>query len=205
MSFYFGGIEMSKAEYRSSIRSKNLIKRALAKLLHEKDISKITVTDVIGAADISRGTFYAHFSDIYSVLDQIENEELSALLDLVSALGEDAIIKNPRAFVSIICNYIGNDFEYYKMLILSNLVTNNFLERLSRIYNEKALENIESMPYNISRDEATAFLSFICAGVISVFTDWLNGTLDMKPDEVANTISDLIISAQGFFHSKQEE
>ncbi len=196
---------MSKAEYRSSIRSKNLIKRALAKLLHEKDISKITVTDVIGAADISRGTFYAHFSDIYSVLDQIENEELSALLDLVSALGEDAIIKNPRAFVSTICNYIGNDFEYYKMLILSNLVTNNFLERLSRIYNEKALETIESMPYNISRDEATAFLSFICAGVISVFTDWLNGTLDMKPDEVANTISDLIISAQGFFHSKLEK
>ena len=32
---------MAKAEYRSAIRSKNLIKKAVAKLIHEKDISKI--------------------------------------------------------------------------------------------------------------------------------------------------------------------
>ena len=41
---------MAKAEYRSSIRSKNLIKKALAKLIHEKELAK------------SYGMSYSHFS-----------------------------------------------------------------------------------------------------------------------------------------------
>lgn len=67
---------MAKAEYRSSIRSKNLIKKALAKLLNEKDLSKITVSDIIREADISRGTFYAHFPDVAGVVEQIERRSL---------------------------------------------------------------------------------------------------------------------------------
>lgn len=48
---------MAKAEYRSSIRSKQLINAALADLLQEKPLDKITVTDVVRRAGINRGTF----------------------------------------------------------------------------------------------------------------------------------------------------
>ena len=51
---------MAKAEYRSAIRSRKLINEALADLLTEKPLDKITVTDVVSRADINRGTFYAH-------------------------------------------------------------------------------------------------------------------------------------------------
>ena len=61
-----------RAEYRSSRRSKNMIKKAFAKLLHEKDISKITVTDIIKEAEISRGTFYAHYPDVYGLLSKLK-------------------------------------------------------------------------------------------------------------------------------------
>ena len=74
---------MPKAEYRSSIRSKNLIKKAVAKLIHEKALQKITVSDIIREADISRGTFYAHFADVSSVIEQIESEEMHNLMEYV--------------------------------------------------------------------------------------------------------------------------
>jgi restriction endonuclease len=48
---------MAKAEYRSSLRSKKLISKALANLLTEKPLDQITVTDVVSRADINRGTF----------------------------------------------------------------------------------------------------------------------------------------------------
>ena len=85
---------MAKAEYRSSIRSKNLIKKAVAKLIHEKEVSKITVSDIIREADISRGTFYAHYSDVSSVLEQIESEELKALVDYVNNFDLENIYEN---------------------------------------------------------------------------------------------------------------
>lgn len=36
-----------KAEYRSAIRSRRMIREAYTQLLKEKDLSKITVTDIV--------------------------------------------------------------------------------------------------------------------------------------------------------------
>ena len=60
-------MERKKAEYRSAIRSKRMIKQAFLSLIKEKDISKITVTELVERADLNRATFYAHYPDIYGV------------------------------------------------------------------------------------------------------------------------------------------
>ena len=46
-----------RAEYRSAIRSRRMIREAYTVLLKEKDLSKITVTDIVNRADINRATF----------------------------------------------------------------------------------------------------------------------------------------------------
>ena len=48
---------MAKAEYKSAIRSRRMIQHALVELLQEKELDKITVTDIVTRADINRGTF----------------------------------------------------------------------------------------------------------------------------------------------------
>ena len=47
-------------EDRRSIKTKRAIKEAFLKLLHEKEINKITVSDLSRRADLGRGTFYLH-------------------------------------------------------------------------------------------------------------------------------------------------
>lgn len=49
-----------RAEYRSAIRSRRMIREAYTVLLKEKDLSKITVTDIVNRADINRATFYVN-------------------------------------------------------------------------------------------------------------------------------------------------
>jgi AcrR family transcriptional regulator len=56
--------------------TKETIKSAFFKIYKEKNISRITVNDIVTAAGYNRSTFYRYFTDVYDVLEQIEKEIL---------------------------------------------------------------------------------------------------------------------------------
>ncbi|MBR3818974.1 MAG: TetR/AcrR family transcriptional regulator C-terminal domain-containing protein [Clostridia bacterium] len=188
---------MAKAEYRSSIRSKNLIKKALAKLIHEKDLSKITVSDIIREADISRGTFYAHFSDVSSVVTQIESEEMNSLMVFVDKYGFENICTQPKNFIVAICEYMMKDIEYYRMLAMSNIL-NNFIWRLVNVYYEKLLERVLTLRPEMDRNEAEVYLIYITSGAKTTILSWLNGEIKCAPEEIGERLGKLIMLSQTY-------
>lgn len=189
---------MAKAEYRSSIRSKNLIKKALAKLIHEKELAKITVSDIIREADISRGTFYAHFSDVNSVVNQIESEEMKNLMDFVDSYGFEEICTNPKTFVKITCEYMMRDMDYYRMLAQSNILT-NFLWRLVYVYYERLLDKLLSSQPDTDRNEAELYLIYITSGAKTVILSWLNGEIKGTPEQIGERLGNLIMVSQKYY------
>lgn len=192
------GIKMPKAEYRSSIRSKNLIKKALAKLIHEKDIAKITVSDIIREADISRGTFYAHYADVNAVINQIESEELKNLIDFVDKFGFENITTNISDFITLICEYLNRDMEYYRMLTQSNIL-NNFIWRLINVYYEKLHSEVVATVDNADSDEINLYLIYITSGAKTVILSWLNGEIKGTPEQVGERIGKLVALNQQYF------
>ena len=66
-------------EDRRVRKTKKQLRGALTSLLLEKDISRITVRDVAELADVNRGTFYAHYSDVHDLLGQLESELMEHL------------------------------------------------------------------------------------------------------------------------------
>jgi len=182
---------MAKAEYRSSIRSKNAIKKAVAKLIHEKAVEKITVSDIIREADISRGTFYAHYSDVGGVLEQIENEELRVLMEYVEHFGLENILTNVTSLIEQICDYLSRDMDYYRMLAQSN-VLNNYLWRLVEVYYDKLLDLVMTQKNVPNRDDANIYLVYVTSGAKSTILAWLNGTLKGTPKEIAEITGDLV-------------
>lgn len=189
---------MPKAEYRSSIRSKNLIKKAVAKLIHEKDIQKITVSDIIREADISRGTFYAHFADVSSVIEQIESEEIHNLIEYVERFGFENISTQTERFIELLCEYLSRDIEYYRMLTQSNIL-NNFIWRLVDVYYEKLLNAITSFRSTANKDEVNLYLIYITSGAKTIILSWLNGEIKGTPSEIAKSLSKLIELNQKYF------
>lgn len=190
---------MAKAEYRSAVRSKNLIKKALATLMRQKDIKKITVSDIIREADISRGTFYAHYPDIQSVLEQIESEELKKLVCLVNtAREEDSGIKNSTDFLTVVCNYLYQDFEYYNMLMQSSFL-NNFFNRLVEVYYEDTLAAVLEKDPSKDVSEAVLYLTFTTAGAKQVILNWLQGSIIGTPDEIASRLAKLLVLCNQYY------
>ena len=61
----------------SSKKTRNLIKTTFAELMQEKkELNKITVTELVKRADITRSTFYTHYDDIYEVAKDYELETI---------------------------------------------------------------------------------------------------------------------------------
>ncbi|MCR5397437.1 MAG: TetR/AcrR family transcriptional regulator [Lachnospiraceae bacterium] len=61
-------------ERRDVIRSKERLREAYLGLLLEKGETKITVNEVLQKADLSRGTFYAHYKDIDDLHNAVEEQ-----------------------------------------------------------------------------------------------------------------------------------
>lgn len=184
-----------RAEYRSSRRSKQLIKKAFAKLLREKDVSKITVTDIIREAEISRGTFYAHYPDVYGLFEQIENEEMTKLMNLVQEVGLYQICANPQVLIRPVFECISQDIEYYRMLFLSKNAA-RFLIRIKDFLADQILSSEEiALFHAASTGETAVFITFFTTAVSSVFVDWLRGNIDLSIDQLSDTLSRLVTSA----------
>lgn len=49
------------------------MKAALLELMKENDFEKITVKQICERAGVNRGTFYSHYTDIYSMLNELED------------------------------------------------------------------------------------------------------------------------------------
>ena len=69
---------MKKNDHRTRV-TKMLIRKAFTDQLRQKPIQSITVKALCDAAGINRGTFYAHYNDIYDLLEQVEAEMMQDL------------------------------------------------------------------------------------------------------------------------------
>ncbi len=67
------------------------IRKAFLELLTEKPFGEITIQDISGRADISRSTFYDHYTDKYQLIETMYNE----ITERFSEMAE--IYFNPRS------------------------------------------------------------------------------------------------------------
>ena len=54
--------------------SKKKIEKIFVQLLQEKELNKISVTEICEKANINRSTFYANYLDVYDLADKVAEE-----------------------------------------------------------------------------------------------------------------------------------
>ena len=81
---------MEKEQENQRVRiTKMLLKDALTKLLYEKKIEKVTVSELCEAAGVNRSTFYKHYGSQFDVLDDIEKDFFMLRKKCLPIRGED--------------------------------------------------------------------------------------------------------------------
>lgn len=80
-------------------RTKAAVKEAFLELRSKKPIEKITVTELSKLAGINKATFYLHYTDIYKLSDEIEDEMIEEILH---ALGvQEQFFDNPSQYAEV--------------------------------------------------------------------------------------------------------
>lgn len=173
---------MAKAEYRSAIRSRNMIKSALADLLLEKALDKVTVTDVVNRAQINRGTFYAHYFNIPDVIDNCVQEAFSRLTD---ALSEELSVEQlPKVLLDEIQAILEDDLEFYRKVMTSG-ISAFVCARLTDVMLEYLLQ--PQWKAIVSKEEEYDIMIRFCAGGLSsLYRDWFAGKLPITLTQLSN-------------------
>ena len=180
---------MAKAEYRSSLRSKKMINEALADLLTEKPLDKITVTDVVSRADINRGTFYAHYRDIPDVVDHLIQQTFSAIRDVMMEQPNPPS-KAGMALLSTIQSILEADLAFYRK-ILNSSAASIMQEQLVSVVLEFLLEHKDRF-YPGSQEEYQIAIRFCAGGLSNLYRDWFAGKLSCSLSELTQTGNALI-------------
>ncbi|MGN1301755.1 MAG: TetR/AcrR family transcriptional regulator [Clostridia bacterium] len=163
----------------SSRKTRELIKKTFAELMNEKkELSKITVTELVKRADITRSTFYTHYDDIYEVVNDYQLETIELLVSDDKVLDSIQDIYN---YFDDIFDCLKENEEIYKMLLVSN-GSLLFLEELKKLAGEKiyyAMRNIIKNNKYLELD-----VSFYMSGIISELVKYFRGQSDYSLEEL---------------------
>lgn len=79
------------------IKTEKSIKQVFSQLIQEKPLEKITVTEIASRAEINKGTFYLHYSDIYALYDVYLSDAVEEAADTIDFYTE--FFESPESFI----------------------------------------------------------------------------------------------------------
>lgn len=172
-----------KAEYRNSIRSKELIKSSFIQLLKEKPIKKITITDITKRANISRGTFYTHYKDIYDLIECYQKEFVDNLSVFMQNYQNYSLADRLDILIDYSISLLQKDI--YKTLAYQDLS----FSFLSGIRNALVVELIRGYDVN---EQTICAINIYISGFVMFVRDWLDDPELNQLENIKKTLSKLV-------------
>ena len=187
-----------KKEYRSAVRSRRLIREAFLELPRRKPYEKITVTDIVAAADINRSTFYAHYPDVRGLVEEIVGEVLDHSISLADNLDMRVFLEDPMPFLQELTSYSTRNRELYELLIRSDFAHRQ-MEQLKHTLIEAALRS-PVIPEHIRSSMAFRIhISFFIGGLLTLYIMWLQGELECSDEDITKQISLVIQNSAALY------
>ena len=180
-----------RREYRSSQRSRRMIRAAFLELLEEKEFGKITVTDITNRADLNRSTFYAHYPDVQGVVEEIQDGIIEENMILVKEMKYRNILKDPMPYLNSICKTLEENIRLFQKLghsadVHLHLDKYRIMMANDIMKHDEIPEEVRNAPYFKIR------IHFFVGGIMNTYQQWAEGKLDCTLTEISQEIASLI-------------
>ncbi len=149
------------------------LRAGLARLMQKKSIKEITVKELVDEVDINRSTFYLHYSDIYQMLESIENELMDEIAQAIEEYPLDSMENgNSYPLIERIFTILDDNKDICIALMGSNgdMV---FLSRIEKMVAETVLKQLAGKLAADNRDVEYAY-AFCLNGCVGMIKAWLS-------------------------------
>lgn len=177
-------------EDRRNKKTEQLIKRVFLNLLKEKSLNKITVSEISRQADLGRGTFYLHYSDVYDLYESIENEVINDLKGIFQASYPTTDAHNSLRLTESLIEYVERRKDLFTILMRSN--EGNTMYKIKKVfYSDVVAENSKINP---SMDDQYSLIEsiFVVSGIIGVLERWIVNDFKTPSVSIAEMLNAVI-------------
>lgn len=157
---------MRKREEITTQTRQNIVDAFWA-LYCEKRIEKIKVRDITDKAGYNRGTFYEYFTDVYDVLEHIENSLIPALDQLPPVLTPMGSLGMP---LDMFLNMYNQNSKYYSVLLgdkgdpaFASKLKNSIKPTIMKVFEDRPGVNIRELDY---------IMEYTLSAMIGVMSFW---------------------------------
>ena len=162
-------------------------------LLKEKDIEKITVSDIIKKAGIVRSTFYNHYENIPALVTAIEDKSIQDMFSLMETFHPKDDREMCKSYFLTICRYAKTN--PFLANLLRNPRGNAFFEKtitMLHLYVRKTTQN--TSPSQHSKDEYSYMIACAIGSTIGVLHKWAMEKFQTPAEFVAELLTQAFIA-----------
>lgn len=173
--------------------TEDAICNAFLELLLERDIRKISVKEICDRAEINRGTFYLHYTDIVDLIDRLTSWYIDRAVQFYrmefDSFGEtldgEALEAGVRGHLQLLASW-----PLYAEVVFGRGLCPQFFDKLNQACDNEMREHIKKGGSSLDVRKAEYDYAFGAAGVTGIMQKWCKDGLT----ESVDTITDYIVS-----------
>lgn len=173
---------------RRQIKTKKAIIAAFITLLQQKNISKITITELSKIADIDRKTFYLHYSSIEDLYNDLGTMLVSLVKEIIFEYSNEQ--KTPYQLFVAINDIISEKIDLFKSIAKNNDFSDFMMNIKDILSNE--LIRLYGKENTAASERFKLTAEFVASGTVAMYLRWLRGDADISMDELALLAAEMI-------------
>lgn len=190
------GVAMGKKQDdRRVIRTKQMLKETLLTLLVDKNYSDITVNDICNLAQYSRVTFYTHYEDKKTLLDEMIQEKLNGLFESIyksNTKGNTFVKVTIDSWIINLFRFINENADFFHLVYARKIVHTAFENLYRGIW--KFLNEEMTITYNIplkTELNQEAYIHYLSSAVLSVIHYWIREGFAYSPKYMSKQLHEI--------------
>lgn len=192
---------MQRKENQRIALTKRLLKETLLRLMEEKNIDKITVTELCDASEINRSTFYNHYGCPKDVLREIETGFVSDLEEISKKAGAGRDWPMDKR-IEALCTYLLEHKQVSMLLIRDSDINSEFATMLFQATHVQATYD-QVLSYAQNQDSKRLVTTFLATGAYHMLRQWMLEDIPKTPKEMGELVN--LIATQGWVRSADQK